>query len=49
MILDDGVTALKDLHFSPLFLDDASYYVGTHYAYGRCYMCILVVISGSEF
>jgi hypothetical protein len=35
MILDDGITALKDLHFSPPFLDDVGYYVRTHYAHGR--------------
>jgi hypothetical protein len=49
MILDDGVIALKDLHFNLLFLDDACYCVGTHYAHGRHYLCILVVISGGEF
>jgi hypothetical protein len=49
MILDDGIITLKYLHFNPLFSDDVGYCVGTHYAHGRHYLCILVVINGGRF
>jgi len=46
MILDYGVTALKNLHFNLLFSDNTGYYAGIHYAHGRHYLFILVVING---
>jgi hypothetical protein len=49
MILDDGIIALKYLHFNSLFSNNASYYAGTHYGHGRHYLCILVKISGRGF
>jgi hypothetical protein len=49
MILDDGVTILKYLHFNPLFSDNAGYCARTHYAHGKHYLCILVIISGGRF
>jgi hypothetical protein len=48
-ILDDGVTALKYLHFNPLFLDDAGCCARIHYAHGRHYLCILVITGGGGF
>jgi hypothetical protein len=49
MILNDGVTVLKYLHFTLLFSNDASYYAGIHYAHGKHYLCIMVIISGGRF
>jgi hypothetical protein len=49
MILNDGVTTLKYLHFNHFFKNNAGYCARIHYAHGRHYLCILVIISGGGF